>query len=67
MAFLVAGTFAYYLVTDADSPIGIVAYLMALAFGFAWLPGASILMFWRAYREQNAPTVDDEDEDEDEG
>jgi hypothetical protein len=60
IVFLIAGTLAYNLVADADSPVGIAVYLLALAFGFAWLPGASLLIFWRAFREQTAP-VEDED------
>jgi hypothetical protein len=52
VVFLVAGTLAYTLVDGPDSPIGLGAYLVALAFGAAWLPGASLLIFWRASRAQ---------------
>ena len=61
ITFLVAGTLAYGLIDNADSPIGIGVYLLVLAFGFAWLPGASLLIFWRAFREQTAPIEDEED------
>jgi hypothetical protein len=54
VVFLVAGTLAYSLVTGPDSPIGLAAYLIALAFGAVWLPGASLLIFWRASRGQPA-------------
>jgi hypothetical protein len=54
IAFLVAGTLSYSAVTDADSPVGIAVYLIILACGFAWLPGASLLVFWRYLRGQPA-------------
>jgi hypothetical protein len=60
IVFLVAGTLSYNLVANADSPAGIAVYLLVLAFGFVWLPGASLLIFWRAFRAQTAP-VEDED------
>jgi hypothetical protein len=54
VVFLVAGTLAYSFVTGPDSPVGLAAYLIALAFGAVWLPGASLLIFWRASRAQPA-------------
>jgi hypothetical protein len=54
VVFLVAGTLAYPLVDGPDSPVGLGTYLVILAFGAAWLPGASLLIFWRASRAQPA-------------
>lgn len=58
VTFLVAGTLAYTLVDSAESPVGLAAYLIALVFGAAWLPGASLLIFWRASRGQPVSTKD---------
>jgi hypothetical protein len=48
--FVAAGTLAYSLVTDADSPVGVGTYWLIVVLGSAWLPGASILLFLREYR-----------------
>ncbi len=50
ITFLVAGTLAYGLVTDRDSPIGIAVYLLILMSGFMWLPGTSVLLLWHLLR-----------------
>ena len=50
ITFLVAGTLAYSLITDADSPIGIAVYLLILMSGFLWLPGTSALLLWHLLR-----------------
>jgi hypothetical protein len=55
VAFLVAGTLSYGLVTDKDSPVGIAVYLIVLACGAAWLPGASFLKFLQFFRRQSVP------------
>jgi hypothetical protein len=62
--FLMAGTIAYNFVTDADSPVGIVVYLIVLACGFAWLPGASILLMLQVLRQQRAPVEPEDKKDE---
>ncbi len=50
--FLAAGTLSYGLITDSESIIGIIVYYVVLFAGAAWLPGASLLIFWRAFRTQ---------------
>jgi hypothetical protein len=47
---LVAGTIAATLTAGADSPLGVVAYLVIIAAGSIWLPAASALVGLRAYR-----------------
>jgi hypothetical protein len=64
ITFLMAGTIAYNFVTDADSPVGIVVYLIILACGFAWLPGASILLLLQVLRQQRAPVEPEDKKDE---
>ncbi len=64
VAFLMAGTIAYNFVTDADSPVGIVVYLIVLACGFAWLPGASLLLLLQVLRQQRAPVEPEDKKDE---
>jgi hypothetical protein len=54
VVFLSAGTLAYQTVTDRDSPIGVIAYVIVFAFGSAWLPGACLWIFWQEYRERTA-------------
>jgi hypothetical protein len=54
VAFLVAGTLSYSLVTDAESPIGVAAYVLVLVAGFLWLPGASGLVFLEVLRRQRS-------------
>jgi hypothetical protein len=59
VAFLVAGTLSYGLVTDQDSPVGIGVYLIILACGAAWLPGSSLLIFLQFFRRQSIPAGGD--------
>jgi hypothetical protein len=53
VVFLLAGALAYPLVAGADSPVGIVLYVVVLGFGSAWLPFASGLIFWSLLRTGN--------------
>ncbi len=62
--FLTAGILSYSLVTDADSPIGVAAYVVVLVSGFGWLPGASLLVFLHVLRKQRSldePLGEDKD------
>jgi hypothetical protein len=63
ITFLMAGTVAYSFVTDADSPIGIVVYLITLACGFTWLPGASVLLLLQVLRQQRTPAGSEDKKD----
>ncbi|MCC7446820.1 MAG: hypothetical protein IT324_05350 [Anaerolineae bacterium] len=64
IAFLIAGTLAYGLVSDSDSAVGLAVYLLAFAFGSIWLPGASLLIFWQYYRKRNTAAALSDDEEE---
>jgi hypothetical protein len=64
IAFIMAGTIAYSGVADANSPTGVVAYFLIFAFGAAWLPLASLLIFWPAFKAATAPIDLSDDEEE---
>jgi hypothetical protein len=55
VAFLVAGTLSYSLVINRDSPAGVAVFLIILASGVAWLPGASMLIFLQFFRRRSVP------------
>ncbi|HVO41286.1 MAG TPA: hypothetical protein VMT34_01625 [Aggregatilineales bacterium] len=54
LAFVVTGTLAYSVIDGPDSPVGVAVYVAVFAFGTAWLPLASLLIFWRSVRERRA-------------
>lgn len=55
IVFLVAGTIGALLTTNADSPLGAIAYFVIIGAGSLWLPAASALVGLRAYRREGKP------------
>ncbi|GAB4546632.1 MAG: hypothetical protein OHK0023_06570 [Anaerolineae bacterium] len=47
---VVTGSIAYAAIPDKDSPIGAALYILVFGFGIAWLPFASLLLFWSVAR-----------------
>jgi len=62
VAFFVAGTLAYNLITGPDSIAGVIVYWVAFAYGTFALPVAVLIIFWRVFRAQTAPADDTLDE-----
>ncbi len=57
VVFLVTGTVGAILTTDANSPLGVIAYFVIIAAGSLWLPAASALVGLRAYRRESKPEL----------
>ncbi len=62
VAFFVAGTLAYNLITGPDSIAGAIVYWVAFVYGTFGLPVAMLIIFWRVFRAQTAPADDTLDE-----
>jgi len=58
VAFFVAGTLAYNLITGPDAIAGIIVYWVAFVYGTFALPVAVLIIFWRVFRAQTEPPDD---------